>query len=154
MQPAEFDGLMAELGPLDDAVVNVVRDEDTRWIVRVDDVDVSLDLEPESGVVRLSTEIGVPAQSKRGMLYEQLLVYNMAGQGTGDVVMALSAPGGTVIQLLNLQTAGLTAGALVVPVVNLAVRTPLWRSIVCRGIDSDLGVEPATEPFSDSYILA
>jgi hypothetical protein len=134
MDEAQLDLLISEAGPLDNAIEEIVRDEEGNWIVRIGDVDVIVASDAARGLLRLGAEIGVPAPESAAQVHEALLVYNVAGRETGDVVMALTAPGGSILQLINLPVAGLTPKNLIVPLVNLAERTRTWRVILANGL--------------------
>ncbi len=149
MDDSHVEALITELGPLDDSVAEIIRDPDGNWVVRVGDIDVVVEFDAAAQVLRIGTDIGIVPEASRLSVYESLLVYNIAAQSSGGVVMALTGPGGSVVQMLVLPVAGLTAQALVVPIVNLAERTPIWREIIAND-DSDAPF--AASPEFNSFI--
>lgn len=141
MEPDQFERLLAEVGETHDAISEIARIEDDRWVIVVEDVEVNIDLDLDLDLqrVRLGTQIGVPPPSRAGAVYRGLLAYNSAGRMTADVVMALSEPEGSILQMTWLPLAGLTAAAIADVAVNLAERTPQWQAVILGEPDDEEG---------------
>jgi Tir chaperone protein (CesT) family len=119
--------IMQEVGPRDDGILQVLQTSDNFWVVRFEEVDVELELDPEMRRLTLSAEIGVVTEEKRAKLYETLLLYNLLWRETGGLRMALAEPGGSVIQCVDMHCSALTTELLAIVLHNLDERTLLWR---------------------------
>lgn len=151
MQSEELDRLIAEVGPLDTSILTCVKTADGGYAIRFEDVDVLAEWDDRRKRLVLSAEIGVPSAVRTRHVHETLLSYNLLWRETGGLVMAMTGPGGAVLQLVDLAGAGIEARSIATVAVNLAERTRIWRAY----FDSEEGeVEaPAPEPL-DTVIRA
>ena len=99
--------LMSEIGPLLELAAVIESDDGDGWILAIEEDDsVLVELDEAEGRIFLSAEVGLPDDEARPGLYETLLVYNAQWHASGGVRMALDAPGGEVMQILELPAAG------------------------------------------------
>jgi hypothetical protein len=128
---AQFSQMMAELGPLFDLAAVLELDQDQGWKLAVDeDTVVSVERDSDTGKVVLSVEVAVvPAETTRELM-EMLLVYNGQWARTGGVRMSLAAPGGTVVQSVDLSDAALDLSALATVLKNFLDIRAGWRTII------------------------
>lgn len=145
-----LDALISGIGPLDDSIARITRDDENRWSVEIGAVELVIEFDAARGLLRLGTEIGIPEPDTAFEIYQAMLIYNVAGRDTGDVVIGLTGPGGSLLQLLTVPVAGLTSKALVTPVVNLADRTVSWRQLLAGGLTGAAGDAVAAD--ADAFI--
>ena len=148
---AAIDAMFAAVGPLDAGIAEVVRDTDDRWIVRLGTVEVEATFDPRAQRLRFAVEIGVPPAANRESLYAVLLVYNIAGRETDDVTMALTHPGGTIVQVAVRDALALTAREIAAICVNLSERALVWRAYVAIGPAA--GKAPPTGHLFSEFII-
>lgn len=151
MDLVNLDSLISGIGPLDDSIARITRDSENRWSIEIGDIELVIEFDAARGLLRLVTEIGIPEPDTVLEVYQAMLIYNVAGRETGDVVIGLTGPGGSLLQLLTVPAAGLASKDLVTPVVNLAQRTVAWRQLLAGGLTGS--VEAATDIVeSDAFI--
>jgi hypothetical protein len=143
--------VMQEVGPRDDEILEVLQTGDQSWAARFADVDIELELEPETRRLMLSAEIGAPPEETRASIYETMLLYNLLGSDTGGVHMALSEAGGAVVQMVDLHCSALTTELLVTVLHNLNERTLIWREFFAGGAEQGETVAPPP-PFEHPMI--
>ena len=143
--------VMQEIGPRDDEILEVLQTDEQSWAVRFADVDIELELEPETRRLMLSAEIGAPSEEKRTSIYETLLLYNLLGSDTGGLHMALTEAGGAIVQMVDLHCSTLTTELLVTVLHNLNERTPIWREFFTGGAEEGGTVAPPP-PFEHPMI--
>lgn len=141
----DVNAVMADAGPLDDAIVSVARTADDRWVVQFDAVDVHVEYDEATGRVMLSAVIGLVPPLRTAAVYEALLSYSSLWRETGGVHMALNGPGGDVMQMVDLPASELRPDILVTVAVNLAERTLIWR-----GFFEDDGADAPPPPGTES----
>jgi hypothetical protein len=139
--------LISEVGPLDDAILEVVQTGDDSFALRYEHVDVELEIDAEGGRLMLSTEIGEPPLAQRLSIYQSLLTYSLLWRETGGVHMALAGPQGAVIQMTDLTFTELTPTLLATVAANLASRTLTWRAFFASDTagTTDVRVDPLAE---------
>ena len=126
--------LMSEIGPLLELAAVVESDDGDGWILAIEEDDgVLVELDEAEGRIFLSAEAGLPDDEARPGLYETLLVYNAQWHASGGVRMALDAPGGEVMQILELPAAGLDAARLAQVFVAFLEVLAGWRAVVAVG---------------------
>jgi hypothetical protein len=129
--------VMAEVGPLDEEIYEVLRLKEDFWAVRFAEVDVEVEFEAASGRLVLSAEIGAAPAERQAEIYETLLMYNLLWRETGGVRMALSEPDGGVIQSVDLLLSIVDANLLAIVLHNLNERTTMWREFFAGGVAPD-----------------
>ena len=126
--------LMSEIGPLLELAAVIESDDGDGWILAIDEDDsVLVELDEAEGRIFLSAEVGLPDDAARPGLYETLLVYNAQWHTSGGVRMALDAPGGEVMQILELPAAGLDAARLAQVFVAFLEVLSGWRAVAAGG---------------------
>lgn len=145
--PDDINMLLAEVGPLDETILAVVRGADDRWAIRFDQTDVEAEYDEPTGRLMLSTDLGAPPPLRAAKVYEAVLTYGSLWRDTGGVRIALSRPGGELLQMAELAAADLTPAVLVTVAVNLQARTAFWRDFVSGEDDGGTADEPVAQEF-------
>ena len=123
--------LMSEIGPLLELAAVIEADDGDGWILAIEEDDsVLVELDETEGRIFLCADAGLPDDAARPGLYETLLVYNGQWHASGGVRMALDAPGGEVMQILELPAAGLDAARLAQVFVAFLEVLSGWRAVV------------------------
>lgn len=142
MNDQEHIGLvMREIGPRDDGILEILQTGDESWAMRFQDVDVEIELEPESRRLMLSAEIGAPNDEQRASFYEAMLLFNLLWRDTGGVRMGLAEAGGAILQMVDLHCSSVTTDMLVAVARNLNDRTLLWRDFLKAPPPNELATE-------------
>ena len=126
----ELNRVLAEVGPLDDAILEVVGTDPDTWLVRFETVDVELEYDGPGGRLVFTVAIGTPSEANRLRIYEALLLYNVIWRDTGGLRMALSGPGAGALQIADLADADIDPRRIVLVAVNMAERALLWRGMM------------------------
>jgi hypothetical protein len=132
--------IIADAGPLDTDIMAVVRTGDASWSVHYEHAHVDLDVDAGNDRLLLTANIGAPPEERRAALYETVLMYSLLRRQTGGVSMALTAPGGDIVQLIDVPVSQATPQSLAIVIGNLVDRTLTWRALFA---DADAGVAPA-----------
>lgn len=135
--------LMDQIGPHLE-LTEVSKFEDDCWtLVFDDDVAVIATFDGDWDSVTLSAEVGEPPAEGRAALCELMLSYGNLWRETGGVRLALTEPGGPVVQLFAFPVGGLTKHGLGEVLTGFVGTLRAWREAVARG------VAPAAEEASD-----
>ncbi|MEW4486688.1 type III secretion system chaperone [Thalassoglobus sp. JC818] len=81
----------------------------------------------------LSCEIGVPADERKLDTYEQLLVYASLDTQTGGVRVALDAPDGSLLLLLDMFVEDLDTTTFAEVLEHFIDKVNLWRQSIAKG---------------------
>jgi hypothetical protein len=123
--------LIEELGPASDAVVAIRQYGDTSWLVAFDEAtEVELDYDAGRGMLALAIDLGMPAPAARARICETLLTTNFLRQETGGLTMALEAPDGAAVQMLDLNAEGLDLATFAMVLDNFVAQAREWRALV------------------------
>jgi hypothetical protein len=146
--------LMADLGPLLELLEVTEFAKENVWTLVVDEqTTVFADYDDGFGRVTLSADVAEVPPGGRERLYELLLTYNNQWSETGGVRMGLDAPGGSVVQMVDLPADGLDLPQLQAVVGNFVDKIRAWREIVAKSGDGlglrDTGPE---DPFMSGMI--
>jgi hypothetical protein len=138
---------MQEVGPRDDRILQVLQTGDESWAVRFEEVDVLIELDPETRRLMFSCELGLVPEERREEVYQLLLTYSLLWRETGGLRMALDADN-QAIQLVDLHCSSLTTELLAIVLHNLEERTLLWREFIAGGAGdhSQAVPPPASDP--------
>jgi Tir chaperone protein (CesT) family len=128
----DIGSLIVSLGPREPDIAEIAQLRDREFIVRYDDILVTLELAEEIDRLIFSAEIGSAPPERRLAVYTTLLNYSLLWQDTGGVQMALTADG-TVVQLLTLFGAEITPDLLPIVLRNFTANARLMRGYVVTG---------------------
>lgn len=128
MKSEELDRLIAEVGPLDEAILSCVRTPEGVHALRFEDLDLLVENDEARDCLVLSSEIGAPAASRAAAVYETMLAYNLLWRETGGLRIALTSRGGSLVQLVDIASGQADARMIATVAVNLADRTRVWRA--------------------------
>lgn len=142
MHDIEFDRLMSEVGPLDDAILACIKATDGAYAIRFAEVDVLVERDVDRDRIALSVEIGAPRPSKALEVYETLLSYNLLWRETGGVRMALTGKGGAVVQFVDLTGSEINARSIATVAANLASLTEIWRAFLGSAASDSVAPAP------------
>jgi len=123
--------LMAEVGPLAN-LLSVRENEDASlWQLEMDDETIVFaEFHEARGMLALDASVGAPPEKADSVkLYRLLLEYNVHGDETGGVVLALDREG-LVILCFRLPAADLDAADLATVLVDFRQKLSAWRTIV------------------------
>jgi hypothetical protein len=127
-------GLIEALGPVNDEIEVITRNDDAQWSVGFDeDTVVTLDLVADQAKLVLSIPLGRPPTEQRLAAYETMLSYNLLWPETGGVKMALGGEHGELVQLFELNAAGLTPDLLDAILANFVEKARMWRRVIAEG---------------------
>ena len=130
----QVQALIEALGPRNDEIEVISRNDDAQWSVGFDeDTVVTLDLVADQAKLVLSIPLGRPATDQRLATYEAMLSYNMLWPETGGVTMGLGGAHGELVQLFELNTTDLTPDLLDAVLVNFAEKARMWRRVIADG---------------------
>jgi hypothetical protein len=139
----QIQGLIEAVGPEVEAVQAVGQTGDTEWAVMFDtDTTVMLDLVTEQQKLVLSIDLGRPAQESRLATYETMLAYNVLWQETGGVKMGLGGTNGRLVQMFELNTAGLDLDLLASVLEGFVAKALVWREQIAQGAGSAEALPP------------
>lgn len=130
MEDSEFDRLMSDVGPLDDAILACLKTPDGAYAIRFEQVDVLVERDEDRDRIALSVEIGAPRPSNALEVYETLLSYNLLWRETGGVRMALTGRKGSVVQFVDLTGNEINPRSIATVAANLASLTEIWRAFL------------------------
>ena len=136
---------MAEVGHLDDDIIECVRMEDGDYAVRFDEVDVFVEWDPGTARLVLSVEVGTPPASRAASICEALLAYNSLWRETGGLRLALTGREGAVLQIADLAGPAIDPKTIAIVAVNLVERTSIWRAYFELEADSPQQLLPSSE---------
>lgn len=137
--------ILQSAGPRDDAILEVLQTGDDAWAVRYADVDIDLELEPNTRRLMFSSEIGKLPEGGGEEICRILLTYSLLWRETGGLRMALTEPKGSLVQLVDIHCGDLTAELAVAVLHNLNDRTLLWRDFIAG--DPSEAIPPSTPVF-------
>jgi len=133
----QIQNLFEEVGPELD-VQGVLESADDQWALIYDDqIVVEISHEAERKCLTLGAELGEPAEENLVETYRSLLAYSALGDRTGGIRIALEAPYGSVVQLLDLFTEDLDQVTLIGVLDNFVDKARAWRELLAAG-----GVSP------------
>ena len=141
----QIQAMIANLGPLDEAIMAIVQTEDNRWTIQFEHADVDIEADLAQDRLALTCVIGQPPEERRLAIYETLLVYSMLRGETGGIGMGLSSPGGDAVQMLDLPASTTTAQQLATVIRNLADRSLVWRAMFTKTPGDDAPAFEHTE---------
>ncbi|KPL52568.1 type III secretion system chaperone [Prosthecomicrobium hirschii] len=144
--------LIAEVGTRDDDIAGVLRTSPNSWLVRFADVDVEIEHQASRDRLVFASVIGPTLAGNREAVLEALLCYGFLWRQTGGMRMALTEPGGDVLQLFDLEAARIDLATLTNVVVNMADNTRNWRVFLAAAADAGSIAAPAQAPAVDSMI--
>ena len=136
---SDIDALLGAVGPLDDAILAVVRTGEDAWTLRFEDLDVDVEFDAQSERLMLSAVVGPVPATRAAKIHEMLLIYGLIWRETGAVRLALTGPGGEAVQMVDLFAPQASPEALVVLASNLAERTRIWRDLIADDPDAPDG---------------
>jgi hypothetical protein len=128
----QIGSIIESLGPRNHDIEEVVELRENEFVVRYNDLEVTLEFESETDRLVLSAEIGEAPPDKRLAVYTTLLNYSLLWRDTGGVHMALTADGAAV-QLLTLFGSEVTLDLLDTVLRNFAVKARLMHAYVRTG---------------------
>jgi hypothetical protein len=128
----QIGSIIESVGPRNHDIEEVVELRENEFVVRYNDLEVTLEFEAETDRLVLSAEIGEAPPDKRLAVYTTLLNYSLLWRDTGGVHMALTADGAAV-QLLTLFGSEVTADLLDTVLRNFAVKARLMHAYVKTG---------------------
>jgi hypothetical protein len=129
---AEIGSVVESIGPRDHDIEEVVSLTDGEYVVRYDDLDVTLEFEAETDRLVLSAELGAAPSDKKTAVYTTLLNYSLLWKDTGGVHMALTADD-VVVQMASLTGSEVNADRLIALLRNFAEKARLFRNYVQTG---------------------
>jgi len=133
--------LFEDVGPELD-VQGVLQTEDDQWALVYDDqIVVEISHEVDRKCLTLGAELGEPAEEDLLETYRSLLAYSALGDRTGGIRIALEAPYGSVVQLLDLFTEDLDLVTLISVLDNFVEKVRTWRELLAAG-----GISPEDVP--------
>ena len=136
--------LMSEIGPALDLAGVAEYGVDGTWALVLDaDTEIWAEWDAGARCLVLTAELGVPPPEGREQLYETLLVYNHQRERTGGVRIALTEPGGPVVQSLDLAVDDLSLTRLAQVVSAYLEVLRAWREVLRGGL---AGVEGSAAP--------
>ena len=121
---------LTETGVRDETIAQVLATEDGDWLVLYDDVELLIELDEEFDRLVVTAVIGPIVHEDRAGVLEALLVTTAMWRTTRGLRMALSEPGGDVLQIFELPCAKADAATLVTLFANLAQTTRTWRGFL------------------------
>jgi hypothetical protein len=127
---AQIPEMIVEAATFDDDIAVVLGAGQNNWVVRFENMDVEIQLDPERRRLVLLTNLGVPNTERRLAVLEAVLVYNLLVLETGGVRIAMTATDGDMVQLVDLGIDDLTSRDLSNVITNLAGRALVWRSFI------------------------
>lgn len=130
MADLDLAALMAEIGPMDEAILMVSRLDDGRWIVAFSEVNVEVEHDEATGRLMFSTLVAPAAKGREIEVYEALLLYSSIWRETGGIRMGLAGPGGDILQMADVFVPDATTRTVVTIARNLAERALVWRQFV------------------------
>ncbi len=123
--------LMTELELLVDSVLSVSQHGEDRWVVVFEDESqLGVDLDQETAKLTFVIDVGAVSEERRLSVYETLLAYNSLYHETCGVTMAISEPGGNVLQLFSLFDPDIST--LVAVSQELVAKAAAWRAAVAE----------------------
>jgi hypothetical protein len=148
----EIQALIEAVGPKVEAVQAVGQTGETEWAVVFDeDTTVLLDLVPEQRKLVLSIDLGRPEPASRLATYETMLAYNMLWQETGGVKMGLGGANGRLVQMFELNAAGLDLDLLAQVLEGFVAKALVWRGQIAQGT-ADAEAMPSPALMREMYI--
>jgi hypothetical protein len=127
--------LLADLGEQLPGIDSIAQHgSSASWAIALEnDLVFELELIDDGAVVLFACDLGAPPADAQLPVYEAVLQYNMASSATGGVALALSEPGGSLVELFRLSAADATLPNLQAVLQSLAAKAELWRSIIKSG---------------------
>jgi hypothetical protein len=113
------------------------------WRLARDGTDFRVEHDPEHDSIVISAAVGAVADAARTRTYQMLLQYNNLWPQTGGVRMALDGPQRTVVMILELGTACLSAARLARVISNMAGVHAGWRDLLQLSAATAQGTEAA-----------
>ena len=139
--------MMEEIGPLLDLAAVAELEGGLAWELAVDEETVvGAEYDEEEDRLVLSAAIAQPPEEERLALYELFLVYNGQWDLTGGLRMSLEAPGGAVVQSLELALSEIDLARLATILQNFLDIRKGWLEILAEAGDH----EPDEGPKADS----
>jgi hypothetical protein len=142
MDAGQLHTLFAEIGPLFDLDQVSAFDGEESWAVVLGGTVVSFELDPERAILVLSSEVGQPAAEARAAVHEAALQYGLAWRETGGARLALDGPGGTLVLIYELATAGLDTARLAGVTGQFAGVARGWQELLARAPTSSMPTPP------------
>jgi hypothetical protein len=127
---AQIPEMLVEAATFDDDIAVVLGAGQNNWVVRFENMDVEIQLDPERRRLVLLTNLGVPNTERRLAVLEAVLVYTLLVLETGGVRIAMTATDGDMVQLVDLGIDDLTSRDLSNVITNLAGRALVWRAFI------------------------
>lgn len=156
MDNARLGLLLAEAGPLDDGILEVVdiAGSSRQWAVRFRDIDLLATNLPDAGLVSLSTVIPGPPAAAAEQAYRALLAANALGPRNGGLRYALASDQNHVEVSLLLAAASLVPADLARHCRTVAETAAAW-SLLFSGAVPDLPTQADAaipDPFNPDII--
>jgi hypothetical protein len=150
MDAIAMNGLIEEFGGTAEVPMNVTAEKDGSWTVWWDDVDI-LNAEWADDPPRLVSTIplGKVAPSRRLVVYEAVLTYNLLWRQTSGARMGLGGPDGDVTLIHEIQAEQLTVPSLGAALAKACRIAGAWRRFVLKEDSEASGLSP-----SSPYLLA
>jgi hypothetical protein len=129
----QISSLVTEIGPRDEDIEGILELSAGLWLVRYEDLDIEIEHDEGRGRLMLSTNLGPVRQEQKLPVYEAALAFATMWRETGGVRIGLPETNGSLVMMVDIDTADLTAGALAAVVANVAAKTRIWRVVVASG---------------------
>jgi len=148
--PEQISALMSALGPVLQPLQVDGLEGVATWGVLIDeDLQIIVDFEQKRNLIVLECEICALPDGDPGSHYELMLNYNYLWAATGGVRLAISGPGGEVVQLRDISVDGLSPSDLADIIVGFGEAARAWREALTKPSNA-----PGTaSPFSSGQAI-
>ena len=144
----QISAILAETGERDEAIGAILATEDGDWLVHYDDLEILVELDEDFDRLVFTAVIGPILHEDRANVLEALLATTAMWRTTRGVRMALSGPGGDVLQIFDLPCIKADASTLAMLLSNLAQNTRTWRGLLSAQVLSpsrETGAQTASD---------
>ncbi|MGO0309457.1 type III secretion system chaperone [Endozoicomonas acroporae] len=149
-QLEQINQLMIDVGPLTDVHAIVKKKDESGWtLVYEESVWVDFLYSPELQKLTLIAPIGKPGEERQNYTYQTLLEYNWLFETTEGIRIALTEPGGNLMQLLDLFVADLDLSMLRTVVENFTARARRWQAVMMQGGLTAENDDSQESPYAD-----
>ena len=122
--------VVTDLGPLVDRLHEVTTPGEGLWGLQFDEEAIHCELDAGGERLYLTMELGPLPEARREDVLQSLLAFNVLGIETGGVRMALDRPGGQVLQVCDILTAGIDVTQVAQVVESLLAKAEAWRALL------------------------
>lgn len=148
----DINAIIAEVGPLDDGIAEVLRLGPDTWAIRFAAADIQLEFDERMDRLMLSVDIGTIAAARRQSITEALIALSLLWRQTGGLRFGLSGPESPAFLMVDLAGGEITAKQIAIVASNLADRSIGWRAFLEATTDEN--VAPSDVQYSHPMIRA